>query len=71
MSGWGRHKYHTPAAPGIVRNSDSALGEPRPQKSVTSAEKSKYHLVKFLGNISMGCNASRTTTSQQPNCERD
>src|ERR1700674_2889318 len=69
--GWERHSYHTPAAPGIARNSDSAPGKLRPQKSVTSAEKSKYHLAKFLGNLSVGCNASRTSTSQQPNCERD
>ena len=49
--GWERHGYHTPAPPGIGRNSSFALAELRLQKSVTLAEKSKYHLVKFLGNL--------------------
>src|ERR1700694_1100248 len=69
--GWERHSYHTLAAPGIDRNSSFALGELRLRKSVTSVEKSKYHLVKFPGNVSVDCNASRTPTSQQRNCERD
>jgi hypothetical protein len=49
--GWERHSYHTPATPVIGRNSSFALAELRLQKSVTLAEKSKYHLVKFLGNL--------------------
>src|SRR6267154_353667 len=49
--GWERHGYNTPAPPGIGRNSSFALAELRLQKSVTLAEKSKYHLVKFLGKL--------------------
>jgi len=54
--------YNTPApAPVLAEIPVFALAELRLQKSVTLAEKSKYHLVKFLGNLTWVCNASRNT----------
>ncbi len=49
----------------------SARKAGRPQKSVTSTEKSKYHLASFWATSAWGGNASRRRASQQPNSERN